>query len=122
MEQQIVQLQRRVRRLELVLLASLAGCSAVVLGSADRIAPETVRAPRFEMLDEAGRVRGYWRVTDDGSSALTLYDAAGQARVALAASPSGASEIAVLTPTGANRRLRIEADGSAPVVPATGAR
>lgn len=109
-------LPRRVRRLELLSIAlglALGGALLAGLAAPD---PVTVRAARFEMVDGDGKVRGYWRITDDGSAAITLYDSDGRARVALYAAPSGASEVVASNGAGAEHKLRIEADGRAALV------
>src|SRR5437667_402731 len=112
---EIVKLKRRIRRLELLACLLMAGCGAMTLTAFQSAAPKTIRAERFEMVDAQTRVRGNWRMTDDGTAAFTLYDGEGRSRVAMGAAPSGASEIAVSSASGAV----LEADGRTPYVKST---
>ena len=75
--------------------------------------PKTIRAERYEMVESQGRVRGYWRMSDEGSPCFTLYDAEGLWRAAMSASPSGGSERTLSNAAGVVLSTRIGADGRA---------
>ncbi|TAJ15053.1 MAG: hypothetical protein EPO68_12560 [Planctomycetota bacterium] len=102
---------RRVRRLELLSLVACVALGATLLASMASPDPVTVRASRFEMLDADGRVRGYWRMTDDGSPAFSLYDADGSARFWMTVAPNGNSELCVKSAAGALFRLHVDGEG-----------
>lgn len=104
-------LARRVRRLEVIALGLGAALVGTLVMGVSEPSPVALRASRFELIDKADRLRGLWRITDDGSAAFTLYGDDRRARVALYAAPSGASEVVVTSGSGIEHKLRIEADG-----------
>ena len=77
-------LERRVRRLERVNLGLAVALAAtgVLLLTAASTRPEAVRATRFELVDDAGRVRAELRSTAEGTG-LYVMDEEGTDRASL---------------------------------------
>lgn len=77
-------LERRVRRLERLNLglAMALAATGVVLLTAAASPPETVRATRFELVDDTGRVRAELRSTAEGTG-LYVMDEEGTDRASL---------------------------------------
>jgi hypothetical protein len=69
------------------------------------------------LTDAAGKARGAFVVTDDGSPGLTLYDADGVARATIQVSNNGESGVSLYDDTGVHRLSAIvNANGAAGVV------
>lgn len=52
-------------------------------------APPVVRAGAFELVDDAGAVRGQFMITPDGETLLRMRDARGEVRVKIGAAEDG---------------------------------
>ncbi len=61
--------------------------------------PVTVTAERFELVDEAGNLRGLFHV-DEGVSALILHDDASRPRIGLGVQAKGPSAVCILDTAG----------------------
>ncbi len=89
-EERLTQLERKNRRLTLaMLLTGVAAALVVMIGMARSDAvPDLVRAHRFELLDENGKMRAALGVDKDGPG-LVLRDQNEKARAALAVYKKG---------------------------------
>ncbi|MFQ5829323.1 MAG: hypothetical protein ACE5JD_09240 [Candidatus Methylomirabilia bacterium] len=111
--QRLGRLERELRRWKALGSAALAVLSLLLLVGATGVrVPSELRAKRFIMVDETGRLRGILGVVADGSSILGLAGGQ-QSGLALSAHPGGRTSV-VLTDGNGKRRavLAVEPDGS----------
>jgi hypothetical protein len=73
-----------------ILMASAIISQAVDGTRAETDVPGVVRAKRFEIVDDHGKTRGTFKVTQDGMARLELFDANRATRAIVAAPPHGA--------------------------------
>lgn len=88
----------------LILMAGIAGFVGSLISnqffgarvvSAQTNADRIVVAKRFQLVDENGRLRGFFSADPDGTSLLGLCDRSGKARIALAVKPDGSPSVNV---------------------------
>ena len=88
------------------------GLAALQLGptvAAAAHATHTVRAEKFELVDEGDNRRGLLEVTPDGMSDLILYDGQGHDRTEYRVAHDGTASLGFFDDTGAHRVLLGEA-------------
>lgn len=113
LEQRVVHLEKRCRRLTGVLIGIMALSAVIVLGGAaaqeDNADKETVRTRQLEIVDGDGKVRIHLGKADEGYG-VVLYDENGRFNATFTDAPLGA--VLQLSKDGSGLRLQAAKDGA----------